>query len=178
MGKGYVFLQRICYNICMGFVEVTNKEYGKPLVILSELCFMAYAGMYLPIFTLYENGQILYRRNIDYFNVEYFKVILNNDEKNNFIKSLPFESIYKINEKTIDASEGCTDQTMTILELNIKEYKKVRVEGSVDSKYVPQDYITIYNSLVNYENEKAYKYFPNEDKYPNIDYDESAWDED
>ena len=143
----------------MGFVEVENFVYGKPLIILSE-CFFGYCeGMFLPLFALYENGQIIYRKDTKNKKVDYFEVFLNNDEKNRFIDSLPFKNIYNINEKTIVASEGWTDQPMSILELNIIGYKKVRTDG-MKKEYIPNDYLLIYDELSKYSNEKSHKWYP------------------
>jgi hypothetical protein len=143
----------------MGFVKITNKIYGKPLVILSECFFGTSEGMFLPLFALYENGQIIYRKNTKNEKVDYFEVILNNDEKNKFLNSLPFKNIYNIMEKIIDASDGRTDQPMSILELNINGYKKVRVDGN-KRKFIPKEYILIYDELIKYKNEKAHKWYP------------------
>ena len=143
----------------MGFAEITNIIYGKPLVILSECFFASCEGMFLPLFAFYENGQIIYRKNTRNEKVNYFEVLLSNDEKNKFLNSLPFNSIYNIMEKTIDASEGWTDQPKSILELNINGYKKVRVDG-YKRKYIPKEYILIYDKLIKYKNEKAHKWYP------------------
>jgi len=143
----------------MGYVEVTNTIYGKPLVILSEYFFGYCEGMELPLFALYENGQIIYRKETKNEKVDYFEVLLNNFEKNNFINTLPFRNIYNIKEKTIDASEGWTDSPMSILELNINDYKKVRIDGEKE-KYIPKDYLLIYNELKNYKNKNACKWYP------------------
>jgi len=143
----------------MGFVEVTNNNYGIPLIILSECCFGYYEGMELPFFALYEKGQIIYRKEAKNEKMEYFEIILTNDEKNNFLNSLPFNKICNITEKTIDASEGWTDQPMSILELNINGYKKVRVDGYKE-KYKPKEYLMIYKKLTNYSNKNAYKWYP------------------
>jgi hypothetical protein len=143
----------------MGYVEVTNMIYGKPLIILSECFFMSCEGMFLPLFALYENGQILYRKETINEKMNFFEVLLTNDEKNIFINSLPFSNIYNIKEKTIDASEGWTDQPMTILELNITSYKKVRIDGC-KIKYIPKDYLLIYDELKKYNNKKAHKWYP------------------
>jgi len=123
------------------------------------MLFLCSEGMLLPLFALYENGQIIYRKNTKNEKVNYFEVVLNNDEKNKFLNSLPFNDIYKIMEETIDASEGWTDQGMSILELNINGYKKVSVDG-YKKKYIPKEYILIYDKLIKYKNEKAYKWYP------------------
>ena len=143
----------------MGYVEVTNLKYGKPLVILSECFYLPSEGMFLPLFALYENGQIIYRKDTINENVDYFEIVLTKNEINTFINSLPFDSIYKIKEKTIDASEGFTDQPMSILELNINGYKKVRINGYKE-KYIPKDYLIIYNKLIKYKHKNAYKWYP------------------
>jgi len=143
----------------MGYVEITNFEYGKPLVILSECFQLCTEGMFLPLFALYENGQIIYRKNTINEKVDYFEIVLTKNEKDTFINSLPFDSIYRIEEKTIDASEGWTDQPISILELNIKGYKKVRIDG-YKKKYIPKDYMIIYNKLVKYKHKNAYKWYP------------------
>jgi len=143
----------------MGYVVVKNKIYGKPLVILSECCFGYYEGMYLPFFVLYENNKIIYRKEAKNEKMDYFEVIINEDEKNDWLKSLPFNNIYNIKEKEIDASGGWTDQPMSILELNINGYKKIRVDGDKE-KYIPKDYLLIYKTLTNYENKNAQKWYP------------------
>ena len=143
----------------MGNTEVTNKIYGKPLVILSEMCFGYYEGMFLPFFALYENNRIIYRKETNNEKMDYFEVILNEDEKIDFIKSLPFDNMYKLNEKEIDASGGWTDQPLSVLELNINRYIKIRVDGD-NEKYIPKDYLLIYNALINYKNIKAQIWYP------------------
>ena len=143
----------------MGNTEVTNKIYGKPLVILSEMCFGYYEGMYLPFFALYENNQIIFRKETKNEKMEYFEVRLKEDEKNNFLKSLPFDKMYNLTEKGIDASGGWTDQPMSVLELNTNGYIKITVDGD-EEEYIPKDYLLIYKTLINYENKKAQKWYP------------------
>ena len=86
----------------MGYIEVKNIIYEKPLVILSEIFFGYCEGMELSLFTLYENGQIIYRKNTKNEKVNYFEVLLDNDKKNKFLNSLLFSGIYNIMEKTYE----------------------------------------------------------------------------
>jgi hypothetical protein len=143
----------------MGNIKVTNQTYGKPLIILSEMCFGYYEGMKLPFFALYENNQIIYRKETKNDKMEYFEVLLNEDEKNEFLKSLPFDKMYNLTEKAIDASGGWTDQPMSILELNIDGFIKIIVDGE-NEKYIPKDYLLIYKTLINYGNKKSHKWYP------------------
>jgi hypothetical protein len=149
----------------MGFVEITNKTYCKPLIILSECYFASKTGMFVPLFALYENGQIIYRKENSNGKTLYYETILTKNEKDNFINSLPFYEIYNIKEQTIYAYEGMvTDQPMSILELNIKYYKKVRIDGDITNKnkrkFIPKIYLQIYDSLINYDNAMAYDWYP------------------
>jgi len=143
----------------MGFVGLSNMTYGRPLIILSECFFLSCEGMFLPLFALYENGQIIYRKNTKNEKVDCFEVLLTNDEKEFFINSLPFSSIYNIKEEIIYANEGWTDQPMSILELNINGYKRLDVDGN-KRKYIPKNYLLIYDTLKKYNNENAHKWYP------------------
>jgi hypothetical protein len=148
----------------MGFVEVTNKIYGKPLIILSKFYFGGPPFMDTPLFALYENGQIIFRKERKNKRIRCLEIILTKEEIEQFLQSLPFDEIYKIKGQDINVSGGWTDMPTTILELNIKEYKKVRVNGVITDKkvrkFIPNNYLKIYDFLINYCNEKSYEWYP------------------
>jgi hypothetical protein len=151
----------------MAFVEITNKSYGKPLAILSECCFGFYPFMSTPFIAIYENGHIIYKKYINENSICCYEAILSKSEIEHIINVLPFEQIYKIKELDIYANkygyEVITDQPLTILELNINDYKKIRIDGAITKKtrkYVPESYLKIYDFLINYKNEKAVEWYP------------------
>jgi hypothetical protein len=116
------------------------------------------------MFALYENGQILFKKDVYNERTRCFEIILNKEEIDQFINALPFKEIYNIMEQDINANRGLTDQPTTILELNIRAYRKIRVNGNIikqeTRKHMPDNFLKIYDFLINYSNEKSYEWYP------------------
>lgn len=141
-----------------------DKIYGKPLIVLTERNpWATVIGSDVPTFAMYENGQIIYKKQ-ENEQLKFYEVRLTKEELQEVIKSfLILESIYKLDDR-ISLSYS-TDQPSNHLFLNIDLKKTIIVYGNLDKQSkdrqkAPEQLLTVYDNIKNYKNSSAKEWLP------------------
>lgn len=147
------------------FGQTFNENYGSPIVVLYETDpWLMVIGSDVPIFALYENGQIIYRKTIDRQHI-YFEIKNDREETQKIIKSFGISDDLMKQEDYIEASTR-TDQPSNILILNFEELKEIHVYGDLrhqdneDRKNVPTAFLNVYDNILKFEDSRAVEWLP------------------
>lgn len=119
--KKYLFIFFCFFIFTNSFCQNYEDKYGKPLIIFIETDpWLMVIGSNVPIFTMYENGKIIYRKKVKNENKYFETQIL--QSQNTFLESLHVsEKLLKLPDYT-EASNS-TDQPTNILILNLDIFK-------------------------------------------------------
>lgn len=148
----------------VGIGQEFNEEFGRPLILLIEYDpWASVIGSDVPIFVLYENGQIIYRV-IEDNELNLYYIQFERDDIEDIIKSFEIpNSIYYVPNSINAVSSFVTDQPYTVLILDYKHRKTIDVYGSLPGnqhKSSMNKFMLVYNKLINYHNENAEKWLP------------------
>lgn len=142
-----------------------NAAYGRPVVVLYETNpWLMVVGSDVPSFALYENGQIIYKQVSDK-KIKLVEVKHDRDQTQAIIKTLGITDSL-MNERPIIEASTWTDQPDNVLILNFGKVKQVQVYGSLrDPKSearakTPQDFLTVYDRLIHFEDQAAKEWLP------------------
>lgn len=141
-----------------------DSLYGRPLIVLVEANpWLMVIGSDVPTFAMYEKGQIIYK-TVDDRMAKIFEVTLTANELAQLIaKLVPSDDIHDLDDY-IEASDA-TDQPTTTIMLDYSKRKEVTVYGhlganSEDRESVPDDFLTLYDSLKAYRSTVATEWQP------------------
>jgi len=154
-----------CFISNYGFAQQQwNEEYGEPLIILIETDpWLMVIGSDVPTIALYESGNVVYKR-IEKDKMEYYSVKLDSEQTQQLILDL------EITENLIDLPDyvqasDWTDLPTNELILNFDTVIVKQVYGSLrndneDRKRTPTEFLTAYDNLIKYKNEKEERWLP------------------
>jgi len=152
-----------------------DSTYGKPLIVLIETNpWLMVIGSDVPSFTLYEKGQVIYKR-VENKTTKFYEAKLYEREIPEVINSLvASEDIYQAPEVIMASS--ATDQPDNILYLNYSKPKTIRVYGdlrvgSKDRTDVPKDFLIVFDNIKKYTNDSAGEWLPKKIEVMMWDYD-------
>lgn len=142
-----------------------NDEYGDPVVVLIETNpWLMVIGSDVPTFSLYENGQIIYRKVINR-TYKYFEIKNNRETTQAIIKTFGITDNLMKQDDYTEASNS-TDQPSNILILNFDTVRQITVYGNLrdpNSKArtkTPNDFLKVYDNLLKFEDNNANEWIP------------------
>jgi len=152
-------------HFTLSFGQHYNKAYGNPIVVLTITNpWLMVIGSDTPYFTIYQNGQIIYKKIIK-GRSKFYEVKLTKKQVQSVIKSLNITAdIFKLPKeiKTVYA----TDQPTNELILNFDSVKVVNVYGYLQNEKgeerlkTPKSFLTIYDNILKYKNDSAKAWLP------------------
>lgn len=152
----------LSWGLIMG--QQQDKIYGKPLIVLTERNPWAMViGADVPTFAMYENGQIIYKKE-ENNQLKFYEVRLTSKELQEVIKSFLIpEGIYKLDNRI--SLSNSTDQPSNYLFLDIDLKKTITVYGNLDKQSkdrqkAPEQFLTVYDNIKNYINSSAKEWLP------------------
>ena len=153
------------FSLVTSFGQQYNEKFGEPIVVLIETDpWLMVMGSDVPTFALYENGQIIYRKVVDK-RYKYFEVQNDKEKTQQIIKSLGITDNLIKESNYIEASTS-TDQPSNILLLNFDSLKEINVYGSLRNENgkarqkTPQDFLTVYDNIIKFEDKNATDWLP------------------
>lgn len=164
MTKYLLVLLLLCH-FTISWGQHFNAAYGQPVVVLYETNpWLMVVGSDVPSFALYENGQIIYKQVSDK-KLKLVEVKHDRDQTQAIIKTLGITDSL-LNERPAIEASTWTDQPDNVLILNFGKVKQIRVYGSLrDPKSearakTPQDFLTVYDRLIHFEDQAAKEWLP------------------
>lgn len=152
-------------SLTVSFGQTFNEKYGQPIVVLIETDpWLMVIGSDVPTFTLYENGQIIYKKVVDR-QWKYFEVTNDRETTQKIIKSFGITDSLMKQQDYIEASSW-TDQPTNIMLLNFDTVRQISVYGRLrDSKNearqkTPKDFLTVYDNIIKFEVDSAKEWLP------------------
>lgn len=163
--KRLLLLIYVVFNIQIAEGQGFNEAYGSPVIVLIETDpWLMVVGSDVPTFALYENGQIIYRKNIEN-KFKYFEVKLSKDKTQQLIKTFGIsDSLMKLPD-FIEAA-AATDQPTNVLLLNFDTLKEINVYGglryekSAARVKTPTSFLMVYDKLIKYDDNNAIEWLP------------------
>jgi hypothetical protein len=146
-----------------------NQKYGNPIVKFFdadpnyEEASYTEIGLDVPLFVLYENGQILFRKIIEK-KIKIFETQINKKEIKGFLKKIGFTDrlITKVPNDIVANEATC--QAFTVLRLDTTKriwvYGNIRNKKSKDRKKVPIYFLTIYDNLIDFNTNESKEWKP------------------
>jgi len=164
--KKYILTILLIFNLTYTFGQDYDEKYGDPQIVLIETDpWLMVIGSDVPTFTLYENGQIIYKKVVDK-KLKYFEVQNDPETIQKIIKSFDITDNLIKQEDYTEASTS-TDQPTNILILNffgaVKEisvYGNLRDPKNETRQKTPKDFLTVYDNIIKYENSTAKEWLP------------------
>lgn len=163
--KKIFFILLILLSNNFSFAQQWNEKYGEPIVVLIETDpWLMVIGSDVPTFALYENGQIIYKKNVDQ-KWKYYEVINDRETTQKIIKSFGITDSL-MNEKEYFEVSNFTDQPTNILLLNFDTLKEISVYGNLhkknieDRKNTPKDFLTVYDNIKEFKSKNVNEWLP------------------
>jgi hypothetical protein len=163
--KKYIigFLILLLTNFSFG--QEYNEKYGQPIVVLIETDpWLMVIGSDVPTFSLYENGQIIYKKIVKK-KWKYFEVSNDRETTQKIIKSFGITDSLMKQPDFIEASNW-TDQPTNIILLNFDTIRQISVYGNIENKKsearrdTPKDFLTVYDNIKKFEDKNAKEWLP------------------
>lgn len=156
-------LLTLCLTFCFG--QTYDDNYGQPIIVLIESNpWLMVIGSDVPTFALYENGQIIYRKVVDN-RYKYFEVKNDKEKTQAIIKSFGITGSLMVQADYVEASSW-TDQPKNIMLLDFDTFRQIVVYGNLQNienearSKTPQDFLTVYDNIRNFEDQSAMEWFP------------------
>lgn len=163
--KKYLIALLLLITTNYSFGQEWNEDYGQPIVVLVETNpWLMVIGSDVPTFALYENGQIIYKKQGNK-QWKYFEVKNDRETTQKIIKSFGITGNLMKEPDYIEAS-GSTDQPTNILLLNFDTLREISVYGSLEKKKsearrnTPEDFLTVYDNIKNFKSKNAKDWVP------------------
>lgn len=162
-----IFLFALLLTLLTSWASAQNfkREYGAPLVVLTEQNpWLMVIGSDLPIFVLYQNGQIIYKKVINN-KIKYFKTSIPKKEIQDQIRKLGVTDSLKTLPSYISAMDA-TDQPTSELIINFdfrmqtRVYGSLRYEKSPAREKTPKAFLNVFDKLINFKDNKAKEWLP------------------
>lgn len=154
----------LIFTATFSFSQEYNEEFGSPVIVLIETNpWLMVIGSDVPTIAIYESGNVVYKK-ADKNAMKYYSVTLDSTEIMDLVYSLGItENIFEM-EEFVRASTS-TDQPTNKLILNFYEPILKEVYGSLrDDKEArektPEEFLTVYDNLIKYDNEKVKVWLP------------------
>lgn len=152
-------------SLTVSFGQTLNEKYGRPIVVLIETDpWLMVIGSDVPSFALYENGQIIYKKNTDN-QLEYFEVKTDRENTQRIIKSFGItDSLMK--QKDYIKASNWTDQPTNILILNFDTLRQISIYGNLrekkseDRAKTPKNFLTVYDNILQFNSDSARIWLP------------------
>jgi hypothetical protein len=145
--------------------QTFDTTYGVAKVVLVETDpWLIVIGSDVPTFTLYENGQIIYKKVVDH-KTKYYEVQLTEGKAQDFVKSLCITDSILKQPDYIEAT-SLTDQPTNILIMNIDTesrkivYGRLREPGSEAREKVSPYFLSVFDKIIEYESSEAEEWLP------------------
>ncbi len=155
----------LTFTLTFSFGQTFNEKYGQPIVVLIETDpWLMVIGSDVPTFSLYENGQIIYKKVIDK-RWKYFEVKNDRETTQKIIKSLGISDSLMKQQDHIEASSW-TDQPTNIMILSFDTVRQISVYGRIrDPKNearhkTPKDFLSVYDNIIKFESDSAEEWLP------------------
>lgn len=146
-------------HVLTTFGQHFNEKYGAPIVVLYETNpWLMVIGSDVPVFALYDQGQIIYRKIVNK-RYKYFQVQTEREETQRIIKSFGItDSLMELGDYT-NVSDA-SDQPTNILILNFDTLRQISVYGNLKDngearKKTPPVFLTVYDNILKFENKAA-----------------------
>ena len=152
--------------------KVIDSAFGKPILWYTVYdpwaMFMGADG---PMLILYESGKVIYWKDKSYHLSE-----LQKSEVEEIISQLKLNDTFFIKSKSIQATYS-TDQPSYVLQINLDTLKYFSVYGSInnkaDRKNIPKQLRTVYDFMINFEDDKSNTWLPDKIELVLSDYSNS-----
>lgn len=165
MNNKYLYFVFLIFVSKFAFGQDYDSTYGKPIIFLIEKNPWAMIdGTDVPIFVMYENGQIIFQRNENRI-LKLYQITLNKNELLEVIRSLSIsDSIYQL-PSYIDGSSN-EDESSNELILNFDSLKIITVYGNLSDKSrlrtnIPKLFLSVYDNIREFNCDSAKEWFPN-----------------
>ncbi|WP_162996415.1 hypothetical protein [Mucilaginibacter celer] len=142
-----------------------KPEYGKPLIELTEINpWQMVIGSDVPTFVLYQNGQIIYKKQVKN-KVKYYKTSIPKNEIQAAFRKLGVTDSLKALPSYISATYA-TDQPTSELIINSDfhaqtlVYGSLRYEKSPAREKTPKAFLNVFDKLINFKDNKAKEWLP------------------
>ena len=147
--------------------QTFNMFYGQPLIVLTEADHNLWVlGSDVPTFALYENGQIIFRKQISdkWRDYEYYEVKYDRQKIQEIILSLEITDSLIKQDDFIKTSNAFGHNT-NILVLNFDKFIEKKVYGGLRydeeaQKNTPKYFLDVFNNIINFNDTLAKKWFP------------------
>lgn len=158
------------------FGQEYDEEYGQPIIVLYQTDpWLMVIGSDVPVFALYENGQIIYRKVVDK-KYKYFEVKNDREKTQKIIKTFGITDELVTGKEEYQSSNA-TDQPTNILLLNFNDFKNISVYGDLNQKEdrekTPKEFLTVYDNLLKFEDKTAKEWHPKKMEILTTDYSHS-----
>lgn len=173
--KYLIFISTILFSNLI-YSQNYNSEYNDPVIVLYETDpWLMVIGSDVPVFALYQNGQIIYRKIVDN-EYKYFEIKNDRDKTQQIIKSFGITDGLVKGEDYFKISSS-TDQPTNILLLNFKEFKEIKVYGDLKNKEsrekAPKDFLIVSENINKFEDKNAKEWLPEQIEVLATDYSHS-----
>lgn len=161
--KTRLFLLLIIFCSLVSRAQNYDSAYGKPIVVFIETDpWLMVIGSDVPQFTLYENGQVIYKK-VENREIKIYQATISKDEIPALLKSLHITGELAKLPNNIEASSW-TDQPSNVLLINTDSAKNINVYGYLSSKEArektPNAFLRVYDAIKNYNNDDAEEWLP------------------
>lgn len=153
------------FSFLCTFGQTLNEEYGHPIIILIETNpWLMIIGSDVPTFALYENGQIIYKKTNNGKD-QYYEIKYDFEKTQAIIKTLGITDDLMNQPEDINASNW-TDQPTNIMMFAFDSLKYISVYGDLRSPEsdarikTPKSFLTVYDSILNFNDANAEKWLP------------------
>ena len=160
----FLIATTLIFSLTTSFAQHHNDKYGKPLLVLIESDpWLDVIGSDVPSFALYENGQIIYRKEAAE-RYKYFQVVYDKDKIQSIFKSLGVTDTL-MKESGYYYISHATDQPTNTILVKPDSIHKIMVYG--DLRYnakvragTPSYFLTVYDNMIKFDDGTATEWLP------------------